>query len=270
MLNLIGRLAEFTFYRALIAAADAVCRLPRDMEPDVLRLYRENIALKAQLEALHHEMTLRRGKKKPVVSLSVRAAQVFPFLLTRGDDNFQHYFLTSPVATLKRWLTRFRTGNRRDAKHPGGRPVTHDEIVRLIVLFKQENPGWGCLRIRQELRKMGIKLSKETVRNILRTNGYPVPPVGKSRGQAFEAAAKDALWAMDYFAVRTARGAWAQVLLVMDVYTRELLALKVHDGWDVDRSDGESAVLRDWPQAAGYRQRRRHDVQRPIRAPAAG
>ena len=34
--------------------------------------------------------------------------------------------------------------------------------------------------------------------------------------------------------VRTARGSWMQVLLVIDVYSRELLDLRAHDGWDVD------------------------------------
>ncbi len=234
MFKLVARLAEFTFYRALVRAADAVSRLPRDMEPDVIRLYRQNIALKAQFDAQQHQLTLLRAKTKPDVSVRTRAAQVFAFLLTRGDENFQRYYLSASVPTLKSWLSRFGTGNSRDAKQKGGRPATMEEIVRLVILFKQENPSWGCVRVRQELRKMGIKLSKETVRNILRNNGYPVPPVGKSRGQTFSAAVKDALWAMDYFVVHTANGTWAQVLLVMDVYTRELLALQVHDGWDVD------------------------------------
>lgn len=46
--------------------------------------------------------------------------------------------------------------------------------------------------------------------------------------------AKDALWALDYFAVQTAKGVWLQVLLIIDVHTRELIDLRVHDGWDVD------------------------------------
>jgi transposase InsO family protein len=47
-------------------------------------------------------------------------------------------------------------------------------------------------------------------------------------------AVKDGLWALDFFAVRTVRGVWFQVLLVIDVHTRELLDLRVYDGWDVD------------------------------------
>lgn len=46
--------------------------------------------------------------------------------------------------------------------------------------------------------------------------------------------AKDAAWALDLFAVRTAKGVWLQALVVIDVYTRELLDLHVHDSWDVD------------------------------------
>ena len=39
---------------------------------------------------------------------------------------------------------------------------------------------------------------------------------------------------MDFFVVRTARGAWCNVLLIIDIHTRELLDLRVSDGWDVD------------------------------------
>ena len=46
--------------------------------------------------------------------------------------------------------------------------------------------------------------------------------------------AKDALWALDFFAVQTAKGVWLQALFIIAVHTRELLDLRVHDGWDVD------------------------------------
>ena len=33
---------------------------------------------------------------------------------------------------------------------------------------------------------------------------------------------------------KTGKGVWLQVLLIIDIHTRELLELRVHDGWDVD------------------------------------
>jgi transposase InsO family protein len=49
-----------------------------------------------------------------------------------------------------------------------------------------------------------------------------------------QSSVKDALWALDFFAVKTATGAWLQVLIVIDVHTREVLGLRAYDGWDVD------------------------------------
>lgn len=45
---------------------------------------------------------------------------------------------------------------------------------------------------------------------------------------------KDAAWAVDFFGVKTLKGTWVQALVVIDIYSRELLDLRVHDGWDVD------------------------------------
>lgn len=52
-----------------------------------MRLYRENIALKAQLEALERHLVRVEATRKR--SLKVRATQVFAHLLTRGDEPFQ-------------------------------------------------------------------------------------------------------------------------------------------------------------------------------------
>jgi hypothetical protein len=60
-------------------------RLPRDScPPDAMRLYRENLALKVQLDALAAEVTRVRGKKARR-SVRARAAQVWAYLVTRGN-----------------------------------------------------------------------------------------------------------------------------------------------------------------------------------------
>src|SRR3989442_305747 len=57
VLALFGRTAEFLFYHLLISFVDRVNRLPRErVMPEAMRLYRENIALKAQLDALTSEL----------------------------------------------------------------------------------------------------------------------------------------------------------------------------------------------------------------------
>jgi transposase InsO family protein len=80
---------------------------------------------------------------------------------------------------------------------------------------------------------MGVQVSAPTVQKILEENGLG-PPGGRKTWEACTSASKDALWALDFFVVRTLRGALLQVMAVIDVHTRELLTLRAYDGWDVD------------------------------------
>jgi hypothetical protein len=139
VLSLAIRTAEFVFYHLLLSLVDHVSGLPRDMMvPEAMRLYRENIALKAQLEALERHLVRVETKRKHV-SLGVRAAQVFAYLLTRGDEPFQRYFLSAPRITIMRWAMRFRSLRRRTLSR--GRPPLDDTIAELIVTLKRENPA---------------------------------------------------------------------------------------------------------------------------------
>jgi putative transposase len=80
---------------------------------------------------------------------------------------------------------------------------------------------------------LGIQVSAPTVQKILEDNGFG-PPGGGRTWEEYTSAAKDALWAIDYFVVRTLHGQLLQVLAIIDVHTRELLGLRAYDGWDVD------------------------------------
>ena len=159
VLSLFLRATEFVFYHLLLTLVDFVSAQPRDMMvPEAMRLYRENIALKAQLEALERHLVRIEAPKR--VSLSVRAAQVFAYLLTRGDEPFHRYFLSAPRTTILRWAARFRSTRRTPPN--AGRPALDESVVELIVTLKRENPPWGQRRIREELRRMGIRVSEPT------------------------------------------------------------------------------------------------------------
>lgn len=224
------RAVEFGYYHVLLSTVDRVSRLPRNTTvPEAMRLYRENIALKAQLDALEAELKLRT--KPAPVPMATRASQVFAYFLTRGDEPFQRYFLSASLRTIKRWATAFR---RRRRRNEGGRPPLNAKVVELIITLKRENPTWGQRRIQEELRRMGIRVSQPTIARILKENGFSPRPGRKIDFERVTSTAKDALWALDYFAVQTAKGVWLQALLIIDVHTRELIDLRVHDGWDVD------------------------------------
>ena len=65
MLSLAFRTFEFLVYHLLIVVVDRVSRLPRGSNPpEVMRLYRENLALKAQNGALLLELDAAHGERR--------------------------------------------------------------------------------------------------------------------------------------------------------------------------------------------------------------
>jgi putative transposase len=57
-----------------------------------------------------------------------------------------------------------------------GRPKISQEIIDLVIRFKQENPRWGYTRIRDYIAHLGHKIGETTVKNILIENGYDPEP----------------------------------------------------------------------------------------------
>ena len=191
--NYAARTGEDVAYKA-----DRLSRLPRDScPPDAMRLYRENLGLKVQLDALAAEVTRVRGKRARV-SLRTRASQVWAYLVTRGNATFQKYHLSASPRTIQRWATRFRRGlsRRPERKTSRGRPPTAEEIVELVITIKRENMHWSQKRISQELRRMGVQVSAPTVQKILEEHGFGPRTRGRT-WEAYASAAKDALWALD-------------------------------------------------------------------------
>ena len=81
---------------------------------------------------------------------------------------------------------------------------------------------------------MGIKVSEPTIQKMLREAGFSPRGGHPFNLERFRSKAKDAIWALDYFFVRTAKGPWLNVLLVVDLYTREIIELRAYDGWEAD------------------------------------
>ena len=235
MLSVVFHAMEFLAYHIIISFVDRVSRLPRNSTPpEMMRILRENIALKSQVRALVLELKAVKGKK-PDVSMRTRAAQALAYLLTRGDKSFTRYYLSASMPTLRSWATRFRRGPWPWRKNRGGRPPLAKEVTEIIVTLKKANGSWGAKRIQDELRRMGIKVSQPTIQKVLREHGFDPLRGGEPRSwERFKSSAKDAIWALDFFAVRLARGAWVQVLLVIDLHTREILELRAGEGWAVD------------------------------------
>jgi hypothetical protein len=88
----------------------------------------------------------------------------------------------------------------------------------------RENPGWGCIRIQGELRKLGIRLGATTIRSILRKAGVgPAPRRDGPTWTQFLRSQAQAIWACDFFTVETA---WLRTLYAL--FFIEVGSRKVH------------------------------------------
>lgn len=58
----------------------------------------------------------------------------------------------------------------------GGRPPIAEDVRDLILRLGRENPRWGCVRIKGELAKRGIRISATAIRTLLRRRGLGPAP----------------------------------------------------------------------------------------------
>jgi hypothetical protein len=74
-------------------------------------------------------------------------------------------------------------------------------IRGLIVRMATENSGWGYLRIRGELKKVGHRVAKTTIATTLKNNGIPPSPDRPTTWKAFLKSHADVIAAADFFTV---------------------------------------------------------------------
>jgi putative transposase len=145
-------------------------------------------------------------------------------------------FVVAPQTVL-RWhrelVRRKWTFRRRPA---GGRPPIPDAVRELILRMGQENPRWGCIRIRGELAKLGVRVSATRIRTLLRANGLGPAPrrTGPTWSEFLRVQAKGIL-AFDFFTVETAWLRTLYVLFAIHVASRRVHILGVtpspDSGW---------------------------------------
>jgi hypothetical protein len=164
----------------------------------------ENMVLRHQLAVL------RRSVKRPPLRRRDRVLFAAASRLLPRDR--WGVFLVSPK-TLVRWhgeLVRRKWSYRHRRE---GRPPLDPEVRELVLRLGRENPGWGCVRIQGELRKLGIRVGATTIRAILRSAGVgPSPRREGPSWSEFLRAQAEGIIACDFFTVETV---WLQTLYVL-------------------------------------------------------
>jgi transposase InsO family protein len=174
-----------------------------------------------QIIVLRHENSvLRRQAGRPALNDDDRTllgaiAAALPKTLRTG--------WIVPPETLLRWH------RKRIAKHwtrppvrRVGRPAIKSELRQLIARLAQENPAWGHRRIQGELARLGHKIGKGTVWQILTDNGIDPSP-NRADVTWTEFLHSQAAVACDFFTVDTAFLRRYYVLFFVKVRTREVI-----------------------------------------------
>jgi putative transposase len=126
-------------------------------------------------------------------------------------------------AAFYRWVREDKNGKPKPKNPKGGQRKPKE--LRELVLTIAEETGFGLTRIVGEMRKLGIKISRQTVRNILKEHGIEPSPDRTSDSWAdFLNRHGETLWGCDFFSVKsvTTKG-------LRDLYVMVFLCLKTRE-----------------------------------------
>jgi hypothetical protein len=134
----------------------------------------ELLVLRHQLRVLRRQVSRPRLRRRDRLFLAaLSSASLSPLVVVSGQS-------PDPLRWHRELVRRKWTYRRR---FPGGRPPISRDVGELILRMGRDNPRWGCVRIRGELAKLGIKVSATKIRTLLRANG--IGPAPRRTGPSF-------------------------------------------------------------------------------------
>lgn len=193
--------------RALGLLATAV-RSDRALFAEVLVLRQENAVLRRQIARVRYEPADRAWfAALSALVPRVRWPEVFP---------------VTPK-TLLSWHRRLVAGKYTPSRRAPGRPSTRPSVKALVLRMAGENPYWGHERIAGELVKLGHRIAKSTVWQILHDAGFDPAPrrSGPTWRQFLHAQARTVI-ATDFLHVDTVLLKRLYVLVFIEHGTRRI------------------------------------------------
>jgi putative transposase len=165
---------------------------------------RDRAADQAELLVLRHQVRVLERQVKVVRWR--QADRLVLAALARGLPKPSWSTLLVKPETVLRWhreLVR-RKWATFAARPRRGRPSIGEEHRELICQLAKENARWGYLRLRGELRKLGLEVSASTIRRVLRQHRIPPAPRRSAlTWRGFLAAHASTIVATDFFSVDT-------------------------------------------------------------------
>lgn len=174
-------------------------------------LKKENQIFKRQINLKKAQSTLERRDRlllSIVSSLSTRAINQLTLVKPSTLLDWQRRFIKNY------WTYRH--------KSPGRKPVSK-EIKTLVLEMKVENQLWGCHRIADELKKLGIDLNPTTVNRIIQTfrNQGSIQPSGS--WSRFLKSHWNTLFSMDFMTIDTLFGKRFYLLVILELKSRRIV-----------------------------------------------
>lgn len=176
----------------------------------------ENLALRHQLQ-----VALRQN---PRPRLQDRDRVLWVWLDRLWPDSRRHLLFVKPETVLRwhrkgwrlywTWKSRTRLGRRRLSV----------EVRGLIATMSRDNPLWGTERIRGELLKLGLVVSKRSIRRYRWSK--PSGP-GSQRWRTFLINELKGIWAADLLVVQTATYRTLYVFFFIAHHRREMVHFNV-------------------------------------------
>jgi transposase InsO family protein len=179
-------------------------------------LQAENLALRHQLGVL--QRSVKRAKIRPAV-------RVFWSILSRIWGDWKGALIFVKPDTVIRWQKkRFKEHWARlcQAGWPG-RPEIPKEVRDLIRMMSKMNPTWGSPRIKGELAKIGIKVSKSTIEKYMIRAPKPSSPTWRS---FLKNHSKDIV-SVDFIVIPTVRFTMLYVFIFLSVDRRRVVHFNV-------------------------------------------
>ena len=213
-------------------AADAA----RDLVRSRPQLIAENALLRQQL------IVLRRSVDRPRIEDSDR---VIMLLLARLNSTWAEALHIIQPGTLLRWHRRLFKLIWRRKSRPKSQPARlPQKTIDLIRMMATDNP-WGAERIRGELLKLGIKVSKRTIQKYMHQVRKPSAP-SRQRWSTFLENHIGDIWACDFLQLYDAMFRPVFAFFIIGHATREV----VH--FNVTRSPSDEWVAQQLREATAW------------------
>ena len=148
-----------------------------------------------QIEYLKTENKILRARVPKHIRTTKKERQLLLKAGKKLGSGLRHLITIVTYTAFLRWQ---RDTKKTRKRGKNGRPKTMDEVIELILKMAREN-DWGFGRIQGELKTLGIKISRTTIKKILLENGLdPWPEHTRGSWAEFIKRHAETIWACDF------------------------------------------------------------------------